>query len=75
MGQAKLVQQGVLEKAPARQGRQSTRFVYGEPAGQVVHDRWGGRTALWHRMLAQHGTIVIAIDNRGTPSPRGRAFR
>ncbi|MFT4549344.1 MAG: dipeptidyl-peptidase-4 [Verrucomicrobiales bacterium] len=49
--------------------------VYGEPAGQVVRDRWGGRTALWHRMLAQQGTIVIAIDNRGTPSPRGREFR
>ena len=49
--------------------------VYGEPAGQVVRDRWGGRTALWHRMLAQQGTIVIAVDNRGTPSPRGREFR
>ncbi len=49
--------------------------VYGEPAGQVVRDRWGGRTALWHRMLAQQGTIVIAIDNRGTPAPRGRAWR
>ena len=49
--------------------------VYGEPAGQVVLDRWGGRTALWHRMLAQQGYIVIAIDNRGTPAPRGRAWR
>jgi dipeptidyl-peptidase-4 len=49
--------------------------VYGEPAGQVVRDRWGGRTALWHRMLAQQGTIVMAIDNRGTPAPRGRAWR
>ena len=49
--------------------------VYGEPAGQVVLDRWGGRTALWHRMLVQQGTIVIAVDNRGTPAPRGRAWR
>lgn len=49
--------------------------VYGEPAGQIVRDRWGGRTALWHRMLAQQGNIVIAIDNRGTPAPRGRAWR
>ena len=49
--------------------------VYGEPAGAIVRDRWGGRTALWHRMLAQQGNVVIAVDNRGTPQPRGRAWR
>ena len=26
-------------------------------------------------MLAQQGAIVISIDNRGTPGPRGRAWR
>ncbi len=49
--------------------------VYGEPAGQTVLDRWGGRNELWHRMLAQHGFIVVSVDNRGTPAPRGRAWR
>lgn len=46
--------------------------VYGEPAGQTVLDRWGGRDYLWHLMLAQEGYVVLSIDNRGTPAPRGR---
>jgi len=49
--------------------------VYGEPWGQTVLDSWGGRNALWHRMLAQQGYIVASVDNRGTPAPRGRAWR
>ena len=50
-------------------------YVYGEPAGQTVLDRWGGRNYLWHTMLAQQGYVVMSIDNRGTPAPRGRAWR
>lgn len=50
-------------------------YVYGEPAGQTVVDRWGGTRGLWHRMLAQQGYVVMSFDNRGTKSPRGRAFR
>ena len=49
--------------------------VYGEPAGQTVLDRWGGGNHLWHEMLAQNGYIVMSFDNRGTPAPRGRAWR
>ena len=49
--------------------------VYGEPAMQVVRDIWGGRTSLWHTMLAQQGYVVVSVDNRGTPSPRGREWR
>jgi len=49
--------------------------VYGEPAGQTVLDRWGGNGYLWHLMLAQQGYVVASIDNRGTPAPRGRAWR
>lgn len=49
--------------------------VYGEPAGQTVLDHWGGRNGLWHRMLAQRGFVVVSLDNRGTPSLRGRAWR
>jgi dipeptidyl-peptidase-4 len=48
--------------------------VYGEPAGQTVLDSWN-RNHLWHLMLAQQGYIVMSIDNRGTPAPRGRAWR
>ena len=49
--------------------------VYGEPAGQTVLDSWDGEEYLWHLMLTQHGYVVASVDNRGTPSPRGRAFR
>lgn len=50
-------------------------YVYGEPAGQTVLDRWSGHNALWHWMLAQRGYIVMSFDNRGTPAPRGREWR
>jgi dipeptidyl-peptidase 4 len=50
-------------------------YVYGEPAGQTVVDRWGGTSWLWHSMLAQRGYVVMSFDNRGTKAPRGRAWR
>ncbi len=50
-------------------------YVYGEPAGQTVLDRWGGSGYLWHQMLAQHGAVVLSFDNRGTPAPKGREWR
>jgi len=50
-------------------------YVYGEPAGQTVVDRWASTRYLWHQMLAQHGYLVMSFDNRGTPAPRGRAWR
>jgi dipeptidyl-peptidase-4 len=50
-------------------------YVYGEPAGQTVQDSWGGGQQLWHRMLADQGYIVASVDNRGTPAPKGRAWR
>lgn len=49
--------------------------VYGEPHGQTVRDAWGGSRNLWHWMLAQQGYLVASVDNRGTNSPRGRAWR
>ena len=49
--------------------------VYGEPAGQTVLDQWDGAKYLWHLMLTQMGYVVASVDNRGTPAPRGRAFR
>lgn len=50
-------------------------FVYGEPAGQTVVDQWDGDNALFHRALAQRGYLIVSIDNRGTPAPKGRAWR
>lgn len=49
--------------------------VYGEPAACTVLDVWGGENYLWHTMMAQLGYVVVCIDNRGTPAPRGRAWR
>ena len=50
-------------------------YVYGEPWGQTVLDRWGGTSYLWHLMMAQRGYLVMSIDNRGTAAPRGREWR
>jgi dipeptidyl-peptidase 4 len=49
--------------------------VYGEPAGSTVGDAWGGGGYLWDLLLTQHGYIVMSVDNRGTATPRGRAWR
>jgi dipeptidyl-peptidase-4 len=50
-------------------------FEYGGPATTTVNDQWGGAQYLWYLMLTQQGYIVASVDNRGTPSPRGREFR
>jgi dipeptidyl-peptidase-4 len=50
-------------------------YVYGEAAGQTVLDRWLGNQMLFHRALADAGYIVLSMDNRGTPAPKGAAWR
>jgi len=50
-------------------------YVYGEPAGQTVLDEWGAGQALFHRAVADLGYIVVTMDNRGTPAPKGAAWR
>jgi dipeptidyl-peptidase-4 len=50
-------------------------FVYGEPASQTVVDRWGGGRTIFHRALADAGYLVLSVDNRGTPAPKGAAWR
>ena len=50
-------------------------YVYGEPAGVTVTDQWGGGRNLFHRALADAGYIVVSVDNRGTPAPKGAAWR
>ena len=49
-------------------------YVYGEPAGSTVQDNWEGG-ALWDQYMAQQGYLVMSIDNRGTKTPRGKAWR
>ena len=50
-------------------------FVYGEPARQTVIQSWRTDRHLWHMLLTQQGYIVASIDPRGTPAPKGRAWR
>jgi dipeptidyl-peptidase-4 len=52
-------------------------FVYGEPAGVTVTDAWPRREGrlFFHRALAEAGYVVASVDNRGTPAPKGRAWR
>lgn len=49
--------------------------VYGEPHGQTVLDAWGRSHADYHRVIADLGYLVVSIDNRGTPAPKGAAWR
>jgi dipeptidyl-peptidase-4 len=50
-------------------------YVYSEPWSQTVLDEWASGRMLWHRALADRGYVVASVDNRGTPAPRGRAWR
>ncbi|GAB4310655.1 MAG: S9 family peptidase [Bacteroidales bacterium] len=47
-------------------------YVYGEPFGQTATDTWPN---LWNEYLAQQGYIIMTLDNRGQPSPKGREWR
>jgi len=47
--------------------------VYGEPAGTTVNDSYG--LSMWDNYLTQKGYILMSVDNRGTPSPKGREWR
>jgi dipeptidyl-peptidase-4 len=49
--------------------------VYGEPAGQTVLDAWETGHIYFARIAADAGYVVISFDNRGTPAPKGRAWR
>lgn len=50
-------------------------YVYGEPYAQTVLDAWGAAQVDFHRVVADAGYLVVSIDNRGTPAPKGAAWR
>lgn len=51
-------------------------YVYTEPAGANVKDEYGaGDNYLFNGDMAEEGYIYMTIDNRGTPAPKGKAWR
>lgn len=51
-------------------------YVYTEPWGQNVKDQFGiAQNFLYQGDMAKDGYIYISIDNRGTPVPKGSAWR
>jgi dipeptidyl-peptidase-4 len=50
-------------------------YVYGEPHAQTVLDAWGRVHSGYHRLIADLGYLVVSMDNRGTPAPKGAAWR
>ena len=39
--------------------------IYGGPGSQTVNNSWG-TVSSWNQLWAQHGIIVVSVDNRGT---------
>lgn len=51
-------------------------YVYGEPAASTVEDRYGAQfNFLYNGDMSKDGYILVSVDNRGTPSLRGAAWR
>lgn len=51
-------------------------FVYGEPANSTVTDTYGiSNNFLYQGDMAQDGYFYISLDNRGTPSLKGKVWR
>ena len=50
-------------------------YVYGEPHAQTVLNEWGAAQIDFHRVVADLGYLVVSVDNRGTPAPKGAAWR
>ena len=47
--------------------------IYGGPGVQTVMNSWGTVSA-WNQLWAQHGIVVVSVDNRGTGG-RGELFK
>lgn len=51
-------------------------YVYGEPAAATVGDRYGSHNNfLYNGNMPADGYVQVAVDNRGTPSLKGAAWR
>ena len=51
-------------------------YFYSEPAGQTGVNRHGaGTNGLYDGDLGEDGYVYVTFDGRGTPSPKGRAWR
>ncbi len=51
-------------------------FVYSEPAGSTVGDSYGNqRNSLFDGDMSEEGYFQVSVDNRGTPSLKGAAWR
>ena len=51
-------------------------YVYGEPAASTVEDQFGAQyNFLYQGDMNKDGYFQISVDNRGTPSLRGAAWR
>ena len=51
-------------------------YVYGEPAASTVNDAFGEHNNyLYNGDIRQDGYLQVSIDNRGTPSLKGAAWR
>jgi len=50
-------------------------YVYGEPHAQTVLNQWGAAQSHFLRVVSDLGYLVVSIDNRGTPAPKGAAWR
>ena len=50
-------------------------YVYSEPHAQTVLDRWRNSSSDYHRAVAELGYVVVSMDSRGTPAPKGAAWR
>ncbi len=51
-------------------------YVYTEPAGQTVTDAYGAAgNFLYNGNMPADGYIQISVDGRGTPAPKGAAWR
>ncbi|MGR3857607.1 S9 family peptidase [Chryseobacterium indologenes] len=50
--------------------------VYGEPGSQTVTDNfYTGWNYLYTGDMAEDGYLYVSLENRGTPSPKGREWR
>ncbi len=51
-------------------------YVYGEPAATTVNDYPNvARNGIFKESLRNEGYVIMSLDNRGTPAPKGRTWR